>query len=72
MRQRLGQSTEPTLVHLREEVDKMISERAELLEGGAPGGAARARSALLRRLGLDAVRLPSPCLVFLGIALEKV
>ncbi|CAK9088098.1 unnamed protein product [Durusdinium trenchii] len=45
MRQRLGPSTDPGLVHLREEIDKMISERAELLEKGSTGSVATSQAA---------------------------
>eukprot|EP00913_Durusdinium_trenchii_P034902 g32648.t1 len=64
MRQRLGPSTDPGLVHLREErtlckiwtsltkvpksihqeIDKMISERAELLEKGSTGSVATSQA----------------------------
>ncbi|CAJ1400927.1 unnamed protein product [Effrenium voratum] len=84
MRQRLTHSTDPGLVQLRGEVDKMIGERAEVLEKGVlvgtgteagsqedvPVKGSKRPSVLVRRLGLDTASLPSPFLVFLKLFLH--
>lgn len=75
-------SPHAALAQFREELDRMIVERTQTLERGAAasGPATRAPrssssdvpspSALLRRLGLDAARLPSVALVFLDLSLH--
>lgn len=87
MRQRFGQSMDPGLVRLREEVDKLIADRVRVLEdaGGAAAAtpqAARGQStastsktrpgsALLHRLGLDTAGLSSAFSLFCALLLQK-